>query len=199
MIIQHPTKISSKKHGEHGFTLVEFLMAMIVLAIGMAAMLPLMLATMVTDKKSAGDTTATMVSELVMEQISSQPSNFSGVLPNPIQDCGGNSWNISMVSAVVGAGSGGVNGGNGANLSATGTIDWSEAYANIPAGFAMQYVACSTTNNTPTTYDVRWDVITTTTTSQTKMVVVSARPVNVNSNQGLQIILPVNLRTIIGM
>jgi prepilin-type N-terminal cleavage/methylation domain-containing protein len=186
---------------QNGFTLMEFMVAMVILAIAMAGLLPLMLASITTDKKAAGDTTATTVGELVLEQISSQPSTYGGVLPNPIQDCANppNSWNIDMTSAVVGAGSGGTHGGNGANLTSTGTVDWAQSYATIPAGFAMQYVACSTANDTPTAYDVRWDVIKTTTTDQTKMVVVSARPLNVSTTQGMQIIIPINLRTIIGM
>jgi prepilin-type N-terminal cleavage/methylation domain-containing protein len=199
MMTKSTNRSSSQRRRQSGFSLVEFLIAMTVLGIGMAAMLPLLLASMITDKKAAGDTTATMVSELVMEQISSQSSNYPGVLPNPLVDCAGTAWNVNMTSAVVGAGSGGTHGGNGANLTATGTIDWTETYANVPAGFAMKYVACSTTNDSPTTYDVRWDVIKTSSSDQTKMVVVSARPINVNPNQGLQVIIPVNLRTIIGM
>jgi hypothetical protein len=141
-----------------------------------------------------------MVAEVVLEQISAQAANYAGVLPNPIQDCAApaNAWNIDMTDAVVGAGSGGVNGGNGANLTAAGLIDWTEPYANIPAGYAMQYVACSTTNDVPVTYEVRWDVIRTSSAGQTKMIVVSARP-KFTSSSALGIMIPANLRTITGM
>ena len=179
---------------------MEFLIAMLVLTIGTGGMLPLLIGSITVNKKAAGDTTSIMVAEVVLEQASSQAANYAGVLPNPIQDCAtpANAWNIDVTDAVVGAGSGGASGGNGANLTAAGTIDWTEPYNNIPAGYAMKYVACSTTNDTPVTYDVRWDVIRTSTAGQTKMIVVSARPLYTQGG-ALGIVIPANLRTITGM
>lgn len=185
---------------QQGFSLLEFLIAMVVLTIGVGGLLPLLLASITLDKKAAGDTTAVMVAEVVLEQMSSAGANFTGVLPNPLQDCANpaNSWNIDMTSAIVGGGSGGANGGNGANLTNQGAIDWTQDYATIPAGFAMRYVACSTTNDTPVTYEVRWDVIKTSSSDSTKMVVVSARPM-IQQAWSLGVIAPINMRTIVGM
>ncbi|HET9307286.1 MAG TPA: prepilin-type N-terminal cleavage/methylation domain-containing protein [Candidatus Sulfotelmatobacter sp.] len=188
---------------QQGFSLLEFLIAMVVLTIGVGGLLPLLLASITLDKKAAGDTTAVMVAEVVLEQMSSAGSNFTGVLPNPLQDCAAppNSWNIDMTSnpaGGLGTGSGGPNGGNGANLTNQGAIDWTQDYATIPAGYAMRYVACSTTNDTPVTYEVRWDVIRTSSSDSTKMVVVSARPM-IQQAWSLGVIAPINMRSIIGM
>jgi prepilin-type N-terminal cleavage/methylation domain-containing protein len=194
------TSIARKLKRQGGFSLVEFLMAMLILGIGSAAMLPLLVASITIDKKTAGDTTAIMVAEVVLEQMSSQAASYSGVLPNPIQDCAtpANAWSINTTAAVIGGGSGGTYGGNGANLTSSGSIDWTEAYSSIPAGYAMQYVACSTTNTSTVTYEVRWDVIKTSSVDQTKMVVVSAKPLK-SMGTALSIVVPANLRTIIGM
>ena len=193
------TSRSGKAKRQGGFSLLEFLIAMTVLTIGVGGLLPLLLASITLDKKAAGDTTAVMVAEVVLEQMSSQ-SSTSAALPNPMQDCATppNSWTVSEVDAKVGAGSGGAYGGNGAQLTNQGTIDWTQAYAAIPAGYAMRYVACSTTNDTPVTYEVRWDVISTSSSDNTKMIVISSRP-QISQAWALGYIAPINMRTIIGM
>ena len=192
--------VDEKPRRQRGFSLVEFLMAMVILTIGTGGVLPLLIGSITLDKKAASDTTAIMVAEVVLEQMSSQAANYSGVLPSPIQDCAvpANSWNLNVTDAIVGSGSGGSYGGNGANLTSTGTIDWTESYNSIPAGYAMEYVACSTTGDTPVTYEVRWDVIKTSAADQTKMVVISAKP-KYSQATAFGIIIPANLRTIIGM
>ena len=184
---------------QHGFSLLEFLIAMTVLTIGVGGLLPLLLASITLDKKAAGDTTAVMVAEVVLEQMSSQ-SSTSAALPNPMQDCATppNSWTVSEADAVVGGGSGGAYGGNGAKLTNQGAIDWTQDYAAIPAGYAMRYVACSTTNDTPVTYEVRWDAIMTSSSDNTKMIVISARP-QISQAWALGYIAPINMRTIVGM
>jgi prepilin-type N-terminal cleavage/methylation domain-containing protein len=194
------TSMAINTSRQRGFSLIEFLIGMVVLIVGMGGMLPLLLGSITMDKKAAGDTTSIMVAELVLEQISSQAANYSGVLPNTIQDCASpaNSWNINVTDAVVGTGSGGSYGGNGANLTSLGTIDWTEPYASIPAGYAMEYATCGTTNDTPVTYEMRWDVIKTSSSDQTKMIVISARP-TITSSLAMGIVIPANLRTIIGM
>lgn len=185
---------------QHGFSLLEFLIAMVILTIGVGGLLPLLLASISLDKKAAGDTTSVMVAEVVLEQMSAAGANYGTVLPNPIQDCAtpANSWNINMASAAVGGGSGGSYGGNGANLTNQGAIDWTQDYATIPAGYAMRYVACSTTNDNPVTYEVRWNVIRTSYSESTKMIVISARPM-IQQSMAMGVIFPVNMRTIIGM
>ena len=135
-----------------------------------------------------------MVAEHVLEQISAQPANSAASLS--ITDCAGSAWNINTAGAALGAGTGGAYGGNGANLTSTGIVDWTQSYSVLPVGYGMNYVACGA-GGRQTAYDVRWDVITMSAFS--RMVVVSARPVGSATVGGLKYVVPVNLRTIGGM
>ena len=174
--------------------LIELLIAMVVLAVGLGGVLIMLASSMYTNSKAGNDTTSTMLSEHVMEQITAQPANAVAGLT--VTDCTGAVWNVTTTGATKGAGNAGANGGNGASLTANASIDWTQAYGNVPAGYAMQYVACGA-GGRQMTYDVRWDVITMSTYS--RMVFVSARPANSQQVGGLRYIVPVTLRTIGGM
>jgi hypothetical protein len=144
-----------------------------------------------------------MVAEHVLEQITAQGVGANSP-PNPpitITDCAGNALNILTARAVLGAGSGGAFGGNGAALTGAaavgipaGSIDWvNQTFAQVPAGYAAQYVACGA-GGKQTTFDVRWDVIQMSTNS--RLTVISARPLSSRQDGGLQFVHPVSLRTI---
>ncbi len=184
---------NSARKKEHGSMMLELLISMVVLVIGLGGLMILLVSAMYTNKKSSRDTTSTMVAEHILEQISSQPANAVANLT--VTDCAGTPWNIATVGAIKGGGSG-VNGGNGAALTAGGIVDWTQTYTAVPAGYAAQYVACGN-GGRQDTYDVRWNVITMSTYS--RMVMISARPKASATVGGLQFIMPVNLRTIGGM
>lgn len=191
--------------------LLELLIAMVVLIIGLGGLLILMVSSLYGDNRSSGDTSATMVAEHVLEQISAQAS--SSGQPISITDCAGTASSISTLGAPLGSGNSGSNGGNGANLTSAGVIDWSQSFSSIPtdttnsAVYAIQYVACGA-NGVQTTYDVRWNIIwmngyTTTSYSQntvySQMIAISARPSGSAQVGGLRYVIPVNLRTVQGM
>jgi type II secretory pathway pseudopilin PulG len=187
---------------QDGFMLIELMISMVVLSIGLGGLLVLLTAAMFTDARSSGDTSATMVAEHVLEQITAQGLGTNSP-PNPpltITDCTGAIWNINTARAVLGAGTG-LNGGNGANLTAAGIIDWTQQYAGVPAGYAMRYVSCGA-GGRQTTYDVRWNVIQM--SANSRLTVISGRPVTtgeavaagVRQVNGLRFVAPVNLRTI---
>jgi len=180
--------------GERGSLLIETLIAMIVLAIGLGGLFSLLAASMYTNDRSGADTRSTMLAEHVIEQIDSQLANQS--LPLTITDCAGTTWTINTASTAKGTGSGGSYGGNGANLTSAGIIDWTQSYASVAPNYAMKYVACGN-GGRQTIYDVRWDVITLST--YTRMTVASARPLGNQSIHDLRFITPANLRTIGGM
>jgi Tfp pilus assembly protein PilV len=200
-------KIRTERSCESGFMLLELLISMVVLSVGLGGIMILLVSALYTDNRSSGDTTATMIGEHVIEQISAQQAGSPNLMP--FTDCAGTLWNINAVGANIGAGTG-ANGGNGANLRAAvgpslepaGTIDWTQAYAAVPGGYKMQYVACGA-GNRQTTYDVRWNVITMPTMSpNAQMIVLSARPMPSAPSgalQGVRFVYPVNLRTIQGM
>ncbi len=74
-------------------------------------------------------------------------------------------------------------------------VDWTQSYANVPANYRMRYVSCGA-GNRQVTYDIRWNVIRMST--NTRVVVISARPVGSATVGGLKYVVPVNLRTVDG-
>ena len=189
-----PKSASPKPASPNGFMLIELLIAMVVLSVGLAGLLVILVAAISTDKNASGDTSATMVAEHVLEQITAQGVGANSP-PNPpltITDCAGTAWNINTARAALNGGSG-ANGGNGAALTAGGVVDWTQAYAGVPAGYAMLYVACGA-GSRQITYDVRWNVIQM--SANSRMTVISSRPSSQRQVGGLRFIVPVNLRTI---
>lgn len=185
-----------RRRSERGFSLIEMMIAMLVLAVGLGALTPLLCAGMYTDNNSANSTTSAMVAEHILEQITAASANTSGNLSGGLTDCAGTNWTITLDAAQQGAGSGGTHGGNGARVTSIGIIDWTQDYANVPAGYAMKYVACGAADR-EITYDIRWDMITLST--QARAVVISARPLASTQVGGLHFIMPVQLRSIEGM
>ena len=175
--------------------LIELLIAMSVLAIGLGGVLVLLISAVLTNSKAGKDTSATMVAENILEQISAQPGNATGAAALlQITDCAGANWTIDTNAATLGAGTG-LNGGNGANLTNLGVVDWTQSYATVQANYAMRYVACGNASR-QMTYDVRWNVVRMTTNN--RAVVISARPVESTTVGGLKYVVPVNLRTVDG-
>jgi len=188
------TRRFASRRRERGSFLLESLIAMVVLAVGLGGLFSLLTASLYTNNRSSKDTSSTMVAEHVLEEISVQQAN--SVTPLPLLKCAGTTWTINTQGHAVGAGSGGSHGGDGASLTSSGVVDWTQAYTSVPAGYAMQYADCGS-GGSQTVYDVRWDVITM--TSYARMVIISARPSGSPVNGGLRFVMPANLRTIGGI
>ena len=186
----------SPRKSQAGMTLIELMIAIMILAIGMGALTNLLVVAMATDNRNAKDTSSTLLAQMVVEQISAQHPNSNATIS--VTDCAGNSWTVAT------AGGASPNGA-GANLVTTSTslnyggIDPTQAYSNITANYAMKYVDCGGAGNTgvPTTYDVRWNVMTID-ANYTRLVTASARPLNANALGGIQFALPANLRAVAG-
>jgi len=184
---------------QHGFMMIELMISMVVLSVGLGGVLILLISAMYTDKRSSNDTTATMVAEHVLEQITAQGLQATG--PLQITDCANNLLNIATNRAPLGAGNSGAYGGYGATLTINGVIDWSQARANVPtdpvsgAPYAIEYEACGA-NGKQTVYDVRWNVIQMPGTGNNRLTVIGARPFHSPQVGGLKFIVPVNLRTV---
>jgi prepilin-type N-terminal cleavage/methylation domain-containing protein len=177
-------------------TLLELMIAMLILAIGLGGLTNVLVVAMATNNRNSKDTSATLLAQMVIEQISAQHPNSNSSIS--VTDCAGNAFTISTTG---GASPNGV----GATLVTTSTttgyggIDETQAITGIPTGYAMEYVDCGGANNTgiPTTYDVRWNVMTID-TNYTRLVTASARPKSASTVGGLRFALPVTLRAVAG-
>jgi type II secretory pathway pseudopilin PulG len=172
--------------------LIELMIAMLVLAIGLGGTTILLTGSIASNNKNNKDTTATLLAQMVIEQISAQHVYATGTIN--ITDCAGTVWPIQTTPGAAGTGS-------GANLKSDGTIDFTQSStALVTNNYAMNYVDCSATGGIKTTYDVRWNVMNVSTNTTVRLITAAARPIssNVNKLGGVFFALPVNLRGIGG-
>ena len=185
---------------DQGFTLIELMISMVVLLIGLGGLLVLLVSSLYTNKTAATDTSATMVAEHILEQITAQ--GLQATTPLQVSDCSYPTpvtTNFATNPANLGSGNSGSTGGNGATLTANGVIDWTQPFSAVPTdpvsgyAYAIKYTDCGA-NGKQTIYDVRWNVIKMSTND--RLIVIGARPANVTTNGGLRFIIPANLRTV---
>ena len=181
------------RSAERGISLVELVIAISVLAIGMAGLAVLFSTAIMNNSRSKGDTSGTMLTQTVLEKIAAQPANLVANLT--AADCnsaGATVWPIATTGAA--------SPGAGANIDNTGAIDFTQAYAAVTANYKMLYVACGA-GGQQTTYDVRWNIQTI--SANTRLITVSTRPLAAanagNQNQALLFAPPITLRTIGGL
>jgi prepilin-type N-terminal cleavage/methylation domain-containing protein len=177
-----------------GFSLIELMIAIAVLAIGMSALAGLFTTAVMNNGRSKGDTSATMLAQSVLEKIAAQPASSAAALT--LTDCnpsGGTNWTMATAGAA--------SPGAGANLdSNTASIDFTQSYSAVTANYKMRFVACGN-NGRQAIYDVRWN-IQTIVANRTRVITVSARPQsagNATSVSNLMFALPVTLRTVGGL
>jgi len=171
-------------------SLIELMIAIVVIAIGMGGTTVLLTSTIASNNRSNTDTTATLLAQMVMEQISAQLITSTQALQ--VTDCAGTVWTIAATPGTVGT-------GNGASLRADGTINFNQAQSGLlTSNYAMNYVDCSTTGGSRLVYDVRWNVMWVSTNQSSRMITTSARPAasSVNGLGGALFALPVTLRGI---
>ena len=177
-------------NGESGLTLIELMIAMMVLAIGLAGVMAIVVAALYGNNRNRVDTAATTISQMVIEQMADVPANDNTVLN--VTDCAGVVWNINTA-----AGGAALKGTNNFPVWVANDIDFNVAQPG--AGYFMNYTACSTAGSPGLVYDVRWNV--TQTTAFTKSVVVATRiKATVTNTAGGNIFfaIPVQLKTVLG-
>jgi Tfp pilus assembly protein PilV len=175
-------------------SLIELMIALLILAIGLGAITTLLATAIATNSRNNWDTTATLLAQKVIEQIAAvNPAAVNNVT---ITDCAGNVWNVSTVDAPgpTGAGADLVNNPASVNY---GAIDQAQDFFAIPAGYAMRYVNCTNAGGVRTIYDVRWNIMTLRAGS-TRLITASARLASSSANRlgGRLYAVPVNLRSI---
>src|SRR5712664_3305442 len=82
---------------EAGMTLIELLIAMLVLAIGLSGIMAMIVTALASNGRNRTDTTATLLSQMVIEQLANVPATSNTVFT--ITDCAGTVWNINTTGA----------------------------------------------------------------------------------------------------
>jgi len=180
---------SSNKKPSAGFSLVEMMISITVLAVGLIGLNSLFVTAMLSNDRNNHDTAATMISQKVMEQISALPTNSTANIS--VTDCAGNVRTIATAAGAAPTGAGAPLLTSGPSL---GNIDQTQAKV---ANYSMTYVACAAAGtNMQSSYDVRWNVMTI--DSDTRLISVSARQLNGTNLGTYHLAIPVNLRSIGG-
>jgi len=178
----NPPKKLTKR--EKGMSLIELMIAMVVLMVGVLAVMSLIAVAIGSNARNRRDSTGTMLAEMVLDQISAIPVGASPSTVS-ISDCATNSYTIESAGSPSGA---------GANLSGS-NIDFTQGAATITANYSMMYTVCGPSNDTRAVYDVRWNVQTI--TANSNFVTVAARLRNSGTDPRL-FAIPVTLRTVVG-
>ncbi len=185
---------SKQRNRQSGMTLIELMIAMTMLVVGLIGVLGLITTAITSNNRNKLDTGGTMMAQMVLEKIASQPANLNADIA--LQDCNPGAPNAWIIRTIDSIPAGGV--GSGADLDvATGDIDWGRNYGTQPVNYKMLYVTCGA-NGQQVTYDVRWHIQNVNTYS--KMIVVGARPLGYRTNAGTDVRFyarPVTLRSIV--
>lgn len=143
-----------------GFSLVELMIAMVVLAVGLLAAAGLICAAMSTNVVPRLGSTSATLAESTMEQILAVPPEATGAAAaTTLTDCAGNNFTINTL----------VGGSPLVTSQNEVTVDFQQPA--VP-GYSMQYVMCA--SNQSITYDVRWTIEAGPTPS-TQLITLSAR------------------------
>lgn len=168
----------SRRSRQAGLSMVELLMAMLVLAVGMMGSMILVRTAIVNNNRNKLDTTSTALAQMVLEQINSRPvTTATNII---IFDCTGVARTINPNGAAAPGAGAAIIQASPPPGQTVGDIDFTQDFASVPNGYAMQYVTCGAAAGTPgaaaggqVTYEIRWNV--TTMTGFTRLVTVSAR------------------------
>ena len=180
-----PKMQKKPRRAESGVSMIEVMIATIVLMIGSLGVVGLIAASIATNNRNKLDSTGTMLTQAVIERVK---STIIGTGSSSLVDCTGSTWTIDTAPG-------------GAALTGT-KIDFSET--SPPTDYFMNYMVrspCTSTGNEITTYDVRWHVevvgAAAGTPTNTYMVTLGAR-MQGHSNGNMFYSLPVTFRVMAG-
>jgi prepilin-type N-terminal cleavage/methylation domain-containing protein len=185
-------KASARKVRERGMTMLELLMAMAILAVGMTGAMGMILAGVKSNARNKNDTAAVVLDQQILELFGTyQTYPQAGAVS--ITDCGTSVATNTHLASVVGA----VAPGNGAVLTATGDIDWTQPAPALATGanpgYDMTYRTCN-----GDTFEVRWNVTMIDGEANIAALTVSSRQISSAGSNGTMLFsIPTTLRTII--
>jgi len=128
-------------------SLIEMMIACVVLLVGVLAMAALIPLAIGTNARNRQQSNSTVIAQMLMEKILSVPV---GAPAPTLSDCTGAPTTITVTGTAS---------GSGATLLSTGDVDFSPTAgsAGDPAGYYMLYTVCGT-NGRQSIYDVRWNI-----------------------------------------
>src|SRR5690242_21762853 len=99
-----------KRSGQAGVTMIELMIAGVVMVVGFLGMMILITTAIATNNRNKMDTNATLAAQMVFEEVRSNIA--TGASPT-LTDCGGNTWTIGVGSTTIGTSMGApLNGGD---------------------------------------------------------------------------------------
>jgi prepilin-type N-terminal cleavage/methylation domain-containing protein len=169
-------KKKARARNESGMTLVELMIALVILLVGVVGSMSLVALSIGSDGRNRQQSNSTSLSQMLAEKISSVKASTSPVLT--VTDCVGNSYTVDTAAG-------------GAALTTSGDVDFTQAPVT---NYYMLYTDCGT-GGKQITYDLRWNIQQT--SSYVKFVTVSSRMKNAGGDLKF-FSLPVTVRTLIG-
>jgi type IV pilus modification protein PilV len=166
-----------------GFSLIEVMIAMVVLSVGLLGGIVVIAVATANDGRSKLHTTAATMAQSTMEKIIAIPAQAAGAAAETsLTDCAGNTFTVETAMG-------------GSPLITSGAFAGSVDFSQPPQpNYSMRYVMCSAGAGT---YDVRWRIDPGSTPS-TQLVTVSAKPMIGNGAAAAQFTLPATMRQLRG-
>jgi prepilin-type N-terminal cleavage/methylation domain-containing protein len=199
---QFSADATTRQIRERGTTMLELMIAMVVLAIGMTGALGMILAGIQSDSRNKNDTAAVVLDQMILEQFAAYQLYPQAGQSITINDCSTGATQQHQAGVAAGA----APGGNGATLYDNGTapfpanvgdIDWTQpapVFATAGTiGYAMNYQTCD-----GDTYEVRWNVMSVDPSTKNAQLTVSSRQIAAAGNRvAMLFAVPTTIRTII--
>jgi prepilin-type N-terminal cleavage/methylation domain-containing protein len=161
---------------EHGMSLIELMIALVVLMVGVVGSMYLIGLSMGGNSRSKQQSNSTAIAQMMVEKISSVKASISPSLT--ITDCAGNTSTIATAAG-------------GSALTSAGVVDFTQSAVS---NYQMLFTDCAS-GGMQFTYDARWNI--TQPTPYTKFVTVSVQKQNAGNDPKF-FSLPVTIRTLIG-
>ena len=174
MILRRKRK--PKRCTEQGMSLIEMMIAMLVLLVGIIGNLALLSTAIGGNSRSKQQSNSTAIAQMVTEKIMSIPASPSTTLT--ITDCVNTNNSVNTAAG-------------GSPLLSSGDVDFTQSKV---ANYSMSYTDCGTQGRLAV-YDVRWNVQTL--TKYGKLLTVSAK-LQSNGTSSKTFSLPVTIRSIVG-
>jgi prepilin-type N-terminal cleavage/methylation domain-containing protein len=186
-----PNSASRAQRTDFGMTLLELMIAITVLALGLGGGMALLSTSIATNNRNKMDTTATTLSQMVLEQILAAGANATTTFT--LTDCVGNVFTINPAGSSTGV---------GAAITSGGDIDYTGA-VSPSTGYNMNYTVCKAAGQY-NIYDIRWRITilnNTGTSIYRKQVVAAARPIggaSTSTYSQIYYAAPITLKSVAG-